>query len=111
MTVKLATPTSIHRAIRLLRSVCEIAGARTLVDDVRVGLARQGVIAAVQRHDTPVIFDWLLEALSYQGVSDRIAWSYMEQHGRVRWCDINAGLAQRPGCTKLGCYWAFASCG
>jgi hypothetical protein len=46
-------------------------------------LAHHGVIAAVQRHDTPAIFDWLIDALSYQGVSDSIAYSYMEQHGRV----------------------------
>jgi hypothetical protein len=58
-----------------------------------------------------VIFDWLIEVLSYQGVSDRIAYSYMEQHGRVRWHDIAAALANEPSCTKLGCYWAFDSCG
>jgi hypothetical protein len=111
MTVKLATSTSIHRAIRLLRSVCQIAGARTLVDGARVGLAQHRVIAAVQRHDSATIFDWLIDALSYQGVSDSIAWSYMEQHGRVQWGDIDAALTQPPGCTKLRCYWAFESCG
>ena len=56
----------------------------SIVDDARVGLARHGVIAAVQRHDTPAIFDWLIDALSYQGVSDNIAYHYMEQHGRLR---------------------------
>jgi hypothetical protein len=69
------------------------------------------VIAAVRRHDTPVIFDWLIDALSYQGVSDSIAYGYMEQHGRVRWHDIAAGLAQDTSCPKLRCYWAFESCG
>jgi len=82
-----------------------------LIDDSRVGLARHGVIAAVQRHDTPVIFDWLIDAVSYQGVSDSIAYGYMEQHGRVRWHDIAAGLAQQPSCPKLRCYWVFESCG
>jgi hypothetical protein len=53
-----------------------------------VNLARHNVSAAVQQHDTPAIFDWLMEALSYQGVSDRVAYGYMEQHGWIRWADI-----------------------
>src|SRR4051794_9101983 len=111
MTVKLATPTSNHRAIRLLGSICQIAGASNIIDDARVGLARHGVIAAVQRHNTPAIFDWLIDALSYQGVSDSIAYAYMEQHGRVRWAHIADGLSTQPRCPKLKGYWVFADCG
>src|SRR3954463_9421353 len=110
MTVKLATPTSNHRAIRLLGSICQVAGAASLLDDARVGLARHGVIAAVQRHNTPAIFDWLIDALSFQGVSDSIAYSYMEEHGRVRWVDIADGLSTQPRCPKLKGYWVFADC-
>jgi hypothetical protein len=106
-----ATSSSISRAARLARRICHVAGARSLVDDSRVGLARHGVIAAVRRHDTPVIFDWLLDMLSYQGVSDSIAYSYMERHGRVRWHDIASALAKKASCSKLTCYWAFESCG
>src|SRR4051812_11324004 len=111
MTVKLATPTSNHRTIRLLTSICQVAGAASLVDDARVGLAWHGVIAAVQRHNTPAIFDWLIDALSYQGVSDSIAWGYMEQHGRIRWRDIASALSDRPSCAKLKGYWLFEDCG
>src|SRR5665213_3658195 len=96
---------SIGRPLRLVRRVCQVAGARSIVDDARVGLARHGVIAAVQWHDTPAIFDWLFDAFSYQGVSDNIAWGYMEQHGRVRWRDIASALAHSPSCSKLRCYW------
>jgi hypothetical protein len=99
------------RAVRLVHRICQVAGAPTLVDDSRVNLARHGVIAAVRRRDTPVIFDWLIDALSYQGVSDSIAYGYMEQHGRVRWHDIAEALAKEPSCPKLTCYWAFESCG
>jgi hypothetical protein len=95
----------------LLRRTCGIAGARSLIDDARVGLAGRGVITAVRRHDTPAIFDWLIEAVSYQGVSDRIAYSYMEQHGRVCWYEIAEALDQKPSCLKLTCYWAFEGCG
>src|SRR5438270_2045950 len=72
---------SLDQGAPLIRLICQIAGARSLIDDARVGLARPGVIAAVQRHDTPAIFNWLIDALSYQGVSDSIAYGYMEQHG------------------------------
>src|SRR5262245_58182481 len=91
-----ATPADFSRSVRLVRRVCRISGARTLIDDARVGLARHGVIAAVQRRDTPTVFNWLIDALSYQGVSDNIAYTYMEQHGRVRWHDIATALAAQP---------------
>jgi hypothetical protein len=100
-------PPSFRRTVRLVRCICQVAGTRSIVDDCRVSLARQGVIAAVRRHDTPVIFDWLFDAVSYQGVSDSIAWGYMERHGRVRWDDIANSLAGQPSCPKLTCYWAF----
>jgi hypothetical protein len=99
------------RAARLIHRICEIAGAQSIVDDSRVGLARHSVIAAVQRHNTPAIFDWLIDTLSYQGVSDSIAFGYMERHGRVRWHDIAGALAESPSCPKLSCYWAFEGCG
>jgi hypothetical protein len=77
-------PSSFRQAVRLVRRICQVAGAHRLIDDSRVGLARHGVIAAVRRHDTPVIFDWLFDLVSYQGVSDSVAYGYMERHGRVR---------------------------
>ena len=101
---------SVDRTIRLVRGICRIAGARSLIDDARVRLARHGVVAAVQRHDTPAIFNWLIDSLSYQGVSDNIAYSYMEQHGRIRWQDIAAGLLNQPSCPKLKAYWVFEHC-
>ena len=50
--------------------------------------------AAIRKRDTAAVFDWLIAALSYQGISDQIAYDYMEQHGYVRWDDINQKLAQ-----------------
>jgi hypothetical protein len=102
---------SFDRSARLVSRVCRIAGAQSLIDDARVGLARHGVIAAIQRHDTSAIFNWLIDALSYQGVSDSIAYGYMELHGRIRWQDIAGGFAKRPSCAKLQGYWLFEDCG
>src|SRR6266576_2139816 len=106
-----ATPSSISRNTRLVRHICQLAGATSLIDDSRIGLAHNGVIAAVRHRDTLVIFDWLLDAVSYQGVSDSIAYGYMERHGRVRWHHIADALAEAPSCPKLTCYWAFENCG
>lgn len=105
------TRSTLDRSVRLIRRICRIAGVRNLIDDARVGLARHGVIVAVQQHDTPAIFNWLMDALSYQGVSDSIAYSYMERHGRVRWADIAGALTRQPSCPKLRGYWLFENCG
>ncbi len=105
------TSSSLDRAVRLVCQVCDVAGAPDLIDDSRVALARHGVTAAVRHHDTPVIFDWLIDVLSYQGISDSIAYGYMERHGRIRWCDIAEALTGTPSCPKLACYWAFEDCG
>jgi hypothetical protein len=74
-------------------------------------LRRQGLSQAVKEHDTAAIFDWLMEALSYQGISDTIAADYIDKHGTVAWADIAAALAQHPSCPKLGGYWLFYDCG
>ena len=100
-----------YSAIGVICRVSEVAGARSVIDDTRVSLARHGVIAAVRRHDTGAIFDWLIHALSYQGVSDSIAYGYMERHGQVHWRDIAEALATPPRCPKLSCYWSFEGCG
>ena len=68
------------------------------------------IIRAVRDHDTPALFDWLVEALSFQGISDSVAAGYMAQHGSVRWSDIADALAQSPSCSKLGGYWRFYDC-
>jgi hypothetical protein len=47
------------------------------------------------------LFDWLVEALSFQGISDSIASQYMAQRGSVRWADIAEALARSSSCPKL----------
>ena len=64
----------------------------------------------MRKRDTAAVFDWLIAALSYQGISDQIASDYMEQHGYVRWDDINHKLAHGATCPKLKSYWHFHGC-
>jgi hypothetical protein len=51
-----------------------------------------------------------MAALSHQGISDRVADDYMDQHGRVTWRQIKRDMAGRPSCPKLQSYWQFRGC-
>jgi hypothetical protein len=64
----------------------------------------------MRKRDTTAVFDWLIAALSYQGISDQIAYDYMEEHGYVRWEDINQKLSLGASCPKLKSYWHFHGC-
>jgi hypothetical protein len=70
-----------------------------------------GLAAAAAQHDTAALFDWLIRVVSLQGVSDAVAWAYMDQHGRVTFADVGAALADLPSCPKLRSYWHFDDCG
>ena len=65
-----------------------------------------------RRHDSAILFDWLMSALSYQGISDRMAYRYIERHGRAQWADIEAEVAGWlvPTWPKLQSYWHFQGC-
>jgi hypothetical protein len=101
---------AIDHAVRVVHSVCCLAGAASLIDDIRAELRAEGIPAAIRRHDTATLFDWLMSALSYQGISDRVAYGYMERHGRAQWHEIDAKVAASPTCPKLKSYWQFQSC-
>src|ERR1700730_8882072 len=101
---------AIDHAVRVVHGVCCLAGAASLVDDIRAELRAEGIPSAIRRHDTGTLFDWLMAALSYQGISDQVAAEYMERHGRAQWHDIDANVAASPTCPKLKSYWHFHSC-
>ena len=69
--------TALDHAVRVIYRVCCLAGSASLVDDIRTDLDADGLRAAMRTHDTAVVFDWLIAALSYQGISDQIANDYM----------------------------------
>ena len=46
-------------SVEIVRAVCALAGIPSYVDDLRAQLRANGVIAAVNNHDTPRLFDWL----------------------------------------------------
>jgi hypothetical protein len=97
-------------AVRIVHATCCLAGSASYLADLRTDLREHGVIRAVRDHDTPALFDWLMEILSFQGISDAVALGYIAEHGSVRWADTAEALAQSPTCPKLGGYWRFYDC-
>jgi hypothetical protein len=91
-------------------TVCGLAGSPSLLDEIRADLRADKVQAAIQNRNTAVVFDWLMAALSYQGISDQVAYDYMERHGRAAWRDIKRNLDQGASCPKLKSYWHFHGC-
>ena len=58
---------------QLIRNVSRLAAIGTphfSLAELRTRCADNGTSAAVRDHDTPALFDWLADVLSYQGVSD-----------------------------------------
>jgi hypothetical protein len=101
---------AIDHAVRLIHAICGLAGSATLIDDIRADLRADRVQAAIRNSDTAVVFDWLMAALSYQGIADAVAYDYMERHGRAAWRDIDQKLSQGISCPKLKSYWHFYGC-
>src|SRR5271165_2935803 len=93
---KIDKPTSlaIDHAVRLIHAICGLAGSATLIEKIRADLAAEKVRAGIRRRDTAPVFDWLMSALSYQGISDQVAYEYMERHGRATWADIDQKLGR-----------------
>ena len=69
---------AIDHAVRVVHRVCYLAGSASLIDDNRADLRAEGIPSAIRRHDTATLFDWLMSALSYQGISDQVATEYMD---------------------------------
>jgi hypothetical protein len=101
---------AIDHAVRIIHAICGLAGSATLIDDIRVDLRADKVQAAIRNRDTAVVFDWLMAALSYQGISDQAAYEYMARHGQAAWHDIDQRLRQGVSCPKLKTYWHFHGC-
>jgi hypothetical protein len=108
--IQTASASATDHAVRLIHAVCGLAGSPRLVDEIRADLRAEKVRAAIRDRHTGPIFDWLLAALSFQGISDHAAYTYMAKHGRAGWADIAQKLGQGASCLKLQSYWHFYDC-
>jgi hypothetical protein len=82
----------------------------SFIDEIDEEIRHAGLDQAVASGNTPPIFDWLLTAFSFQGISDRVARSYMEKHGAASWSAIEASLGGYPSCPKLHDFWCYDGC-
>jgi hypothetical protein len=85
--------TTIKEAVALVSTICHLPGNDQFVDETNQLAKEGGLRVAVKARDTPALFDWLMTSFSFQGISDRIAWSYIETHGNASWSVIERGLA------------------
>ncbi len=101
---------ALNHAVRLIHAVCGLAGSPTLIEEIRAELRADKVRAAIRNRDTGPVFDWLMSALSYQGISEQVAYEYIEKHGEARSWQIKHGLGRGVSCPKLKSYWHFHDC-
>src|SRR5260370_11514686 len=101
---------AINHAVRLIHAVCGLAGSPAMIEEIRAELRADKVRAAIRNRDTGPVFDWLMSALSYQGISDQVAYEYIEKHGEARSWQIKHGLDRGVSCPKLKSYWHFHDC-
>jgi hypothetical protein len=101
---------ALTHATRLILRVCHLVGTAAFIDEAGLGPDGKELRKAVRNRNTAALFDWLVAALSYQGISDEVAKSFMDRHGLASWQVIEDGLGRRPSCPKLRSYWQFYDC-
>lgn len=99
------------RSQALVRQVFELCAPSNFLSDTATALHQAGIQAAVASSDTPVLVDWLLQAFSFQGISDAIAQSYIDAHGCASWSHVSEALQARPSCPKVQGLSSFQGCG
>src|ERR1039458_10773087 len=80
-TLLSSSRSALKHFVRIVHHVCCVAGAHSLINDTRSAGAPNTLGSAIERLDTPALFNWLVDALSYQGISDRAAFAYIQKHG------------------------------
>lgn len=106
MTIASIKPNS----IRLIRAICALSGSPTFLADICRDLDQNGIVRALDAHDTSALYSWLLTAFSYQGISDSVVTGFISHHGGVEWRQIEAELSRQPTCSRLRNYWRFSGC-
>ena len=102
---------SIDEAVVLVGEIVRQAELFDYLEVIRSQAIRLGLADAVASRDTPALYDWLIESFSFQGVSDRVAWTYIANHGNATWAAVEASLeASRCKCPRLGSFEAYQGC-
>ena len=95
----------LDHALVLVDTICRLAGSDTFIGPT--GRMQQAILD----RDTPYLFEHLVGSFSLQGISDRAALTYMENHDRLTWRDLQKATSRIPACSKLRGYWTYCGCG
>jgi hypothetical protein len=101
---------ALTHASRLILRVCHLAGTAAFIDEAGLGPEGKELRKAIRGRNTAALFDNLVAALSYQGISDEVAKNFMDRHGLASWHVIESALRKSPSCPKLASYWHFYDC-
>lgn len=95
-------------ATRIVEQVCNLAGPLDYVAHCRSEMRRYR-LAGKKPPSIAELYDWLINIVSYQGISDQAAEGFIRNHGQATWNDIEAKLATA-SCEKLRSFWHFKNC-
>ena len=97
-------------AINTVETVTWLAGRPDYFDELGEAGKDHDLFGSISRSGSSRVFDWLMAAMSYQGISDAVARSYMATHERPRRVKIARGV-KSSSCPLLKSYWHFHGCG
>jgi hypothetical protein len=101
---------ALTHARSLILRVCQLAGTAAFIDEAGLGPEGKDLRKAIRSRNTAALFNHLVAALSYQGISDEVAKNFMDRHGLATWHVIESALEKQPSCPKLRSYWHFYDC-
>ena len=97
-------------AVNLVETVTWLAGKPDYLDDLAETVETLDLFGpSVGRARSAKVFEWLAATMSFQGISDQVAQSYMSDYGRPRWASIARGV-KTGNCPLLKSYWHFHGC-
>jgi hypothetical protein len=104
------TQTALAYATDLIETICAVSASPGFPESDESNSGDGFLATALRQNDTPAIFDWMMDTLSFQGISDGVAAGYLSEHGNATWHWIEDDLAAGPSCPLLTAYWTYDGC-
>lgn len=99
----------VQAASFLINTICDASNPTESFRNAAREFRRNGLSQAVLLHDNERLFNWLMDTLSFQGVSDQAASTIIARDGNVTWQALEASLGSA-SCAKLEGFWRFTEC-
>jgi hypothetical protein len=100
------------KPVSLVRDICALSPKGTYLKHLRSDLEESGIQDAVKHHRSDILFDWIMDAFSYQGVSNTAASVFIERNGNATYDMVRGLIENTQGqCHKLTEFDQFNRCG